>query len=468
MPFAAHRHVSPLSPAIVRPASKADIAKLHQRCGIYTKPDVVGGILDAVDWTPEQRLFEGRLLEPAAGDGAFLVEAVTRLILSCRAHGITPELKTIRDCIRSFELHEAEATKARRRLFETLRHFDIHQSTARSLTQSWVSCEDFLLSCAPDKSFSHAVGNPPYVRWAKIPDKLKVAYRRRLPREMTGGDLFLPFLDRALEQLEIGGKCGFLCSDRWKFMAFAEGFRQKWLPRLTITSNTSVISNASFVRQVDAYPSILIATCKTPARSNQHGLTGSRPKTLRDLGYEVRVGPALGHTPAFVLEPEEVDVEEHLLRPWVDAAEIREGEIRSRGRKIIAMNDKDGKLIDVKRFPLLAARLKRFKAPLSNRAIVRSGAVWYRPIDRLIADQWDRPKLLIPELAKIPRVALDTSGSIPSHGIYAVFAPDGDIEALFQKLCDGRLARALDGIAPKVKGDFVRCYKRFLDMIILD
>ena len=30
---------------------------------------------------------------------------------------------------------------------------------------------------------------------------------------------------------------------------------------------------------------------------------------------------------------------------------------------------------------------------------------------------------------------------------------------------NGRLARALDGIAPKVKGGYVRCYRRFLSMI---
>jgi adenine-specific DNA-methyltransferase len=29
-------------------------------------------------------------------------------------------------------------------------------------------------------------------------------------------------------------------------------------------------------------------------------------------------------------------------------------------------------------------------------------------------------------------------------------------------LSNGKLAKALDGIAPKVKGGYVRCYKRFL------
>jgi len=70
-------------------------------------------------------------------------------------------------------------------------------------------------------------------------------------------------------------------------------------------------------------------------------------------------------------------------------------------------------------------------------------------------------------LAKVPRLAIDRSGAIPSHGVYAIFAPQDDVEALYEKLRDGKLARALDGIAPKVKGEYVRCYKRFLERITI-
>ena len=114
---------------------------------------------------------------------------------------------------------------------------------------------------------------------------------------------------------------------------------------------------------------------------------------------------------------------------------------------------------------MLSARLSRFRKPLSKRAIVKNGAPWYRTIDRIDASVWTRPKLLLPELAKIPRIAVDRSGAIPSHGVYAIFADGDRIDALFEKLSNGRLARALEDIAPKVKGGFVRCYKRFLDEI---
>ena len=54
---------------------------------------------------------------------------------------------------------------------------------------------------------------------------------------------------------------------------------------------------------------------------------------------------------------------------------------------------------------------------------------------------------------------------MPSHGTYAIFAPDDHIEDLYEVLRDGGLARALDGIAPRLKGNYTRCYKRFLSGI---
>jgi hypothetical protein len=131
------------------------------------------------------------------------------------------------------------------------------------------------------------------------------------------------------------------------------------------------------------------------------------------------------------------------------------------------MYGSDGKLIDPKRFPLLEVRLKRFREKLQERSIVINGAPWFRPIDRVTAADWTRPKLLVPELAKVPRVAIDRTRAVPSHGVYAIFAPNDDPEMLYERLRDGELAKAIEKIAPKVKGGYVRCYRRFLEKVCL-
>ena len=444
----------------------ADVKELHRRCGVYTKDEVVCRILDAIGWRENVDLSRACLLEPAAGDGAFVVEAARRLVGSLKRRRIKLTAKSLLRRIVAYELHPREADRARERVIEVLREAGVHHRTALACSRAWIITGDFLLADLQLERFTHAAGNPPYVRWSKVPAKLKEQYEAMLPSDVTVGDLFLPFLDRTLLSLKPGGRFGFLCSDRWRFMGFAESFRQKWLPSLRIISETTLSASDAFVSDVDSYPTILIAV-RRRNKTKPHVKHRDRKKTLTELGCVVKVGPALGHTAAFVLDADEDDVEPELLRPWIDGSDIKEGSNTRSGRRVVAMYGKDGKLIDPKKFPLLLARLKRFRKELKKRSIVRDGAKWFRTIDRVIAADWKRPKLLIPELAKVPRVTIDRSGAIPSHGVYAIFAPDDDVEGIYEKLRDGKLAKALDGIAPKVKGEYVRCYRRFLLMVRL-
>ncbi len=428
-------------------------------------PAVVAKILDHVGWQAHADLSTLRLLEPAAGDGEFVVQAAKRLVASLLARGADPTIQRLRPRISAYELHPPAASAARDRVRVALREIGVHHRTASACATAWIRNADFLLSANVSPDHTHVVGNPPYIRWSKIPPPLKSLYEERLPRHAIRGDLFLPFLDRAFDLLQPGGRCGFLCSDRWMYMAFAERFQKRWLPWLDILSNDPVNAAEVFDRRVDAYPTILIAT-KRASRKPQRPAGGRRGwRTLDELQYVIRAGPALGHTPAFVIGTGDADVEPELLHPWIHGSEILDGATDWRGRRVVAMFDDDGDLLDLERFPRLERRLKQFRSELSKRSIVRRGAPWYRTIDRVRSIDWLRPKLLVPELAKIPRIAIDRSGAVPSHGVYAIFAPRDRIEDLYETLRDGGLARALDGIAPKLKGNYTRCYKRFLSRI---
>lgn len=428
-------------------------------------PAVAGSILDNVGWRATVDLTNARLLEPATGGGAFLVQAAKRLVASFRARDIEPTIARLRPRITAFELHPGAAAEARSRVRNALREMRVHHGTAAACAKAWIRNADFLLSEQPAPDHTHAVGNPPYVRWSKIPARLKSIYDSRLPRHVTRGDLFLPFLDRAFRSLRPGGKCGFLCSDRWMYMAFGERFRQEWMPWLDILSNDSVNASDVFDQPVDIYPTILLASKRSTPKTKRQPTLRKASRTLDDLGYAVKAGPALGHAPAFVLRPHEDDVESELLRPWIESSDVLEGSIDWSGRRVVILFDDDGQLHDLRRFPRLQRRLRRFTHALRNRWIVRNGAPWYRTIDRIRAVDWRRPKLLVPELARVPRIAVDRSGAVPSHGIYAIFAPDDQIEELYEVFRDGGLARGLDGIAPRLKGNYTRCYKRFLSRI---
>ncbi len=446
-----------------------DIANLHDRCGVYTRAETVNKILDSVRWTHREDLSEAQLLEPASGDGAFVAEAASRLLRSMRNSNLRLSAKSLIDRIVAFELHPVEADKAQRRIIEVLVVEGLSIPSARKVAASWIRCEDFLLAELPEAGFTHIVGNPPYARWSSIPEALRQSYEKKLPGRMARGDLFLPFLDLSIGYLRKDARLGFVCSDRWKFMGFAEEFRRDRLPDVDVEIDEKVEAANVYVRDVDAYPTLLVIKRRKSRKARISSVARTSRKTLGDAGYRIRVGPALGCTPAFVLEPgEEENIEPELLARWVDGSEVQESHITWRGRHVMALYDDAGKLRDLDDFPLAKARLESYRPQLMARAVVDNGAVWYRPIDRVMAVNWCGPKLLVPELAKVPRLALDESGAIPSHGVYAIFRPDGDLGDLYELLRDGGLAQALDGIAPQVKGGFVRCYKRFLERICLD
>ena len=344
---------------------------------------------------------------------------------------------------------------------------DVHRSTAKACAKAWIRTGDYLLSGQESEQYTHIVGNPPYVRWNKVPRRLRDCYEKQLRTETTRGDLCLPFLDRALEELKPEGLCGFVCSDRWQFAAYASGFRTKWLPRLEILSNERIDASQAFMRNVSAYANLFVAAKRSQSKVDS---IRKRPryrksgKTLTERGCVIRVGPALGVTSAFVIESADEHVEEELLLPWVDSCEVLEGRIAWRGRFVVSIYDEAG-LRDLPMFPKLATRMERYRTALEDRYIVRQGAPWYRTIDRVRREDWERPKILLPEIAEKPRVALDEEGRIPSHGVYAIFPPAGEVEAIYGALLDGGLMRGLKGIAPTLKNGYVRCYKRFLSQV---
>lgn len=444
-----------------------DVEALHRRCGVYTQNSVVRTLLDAVGWRLNNDLSNNRLLEPAAGDGAFVVEAASRLLESMKRRAIVPTPSSLAERICAFEIHFGEAGRARMRVCAVLVGHGLSEVDAEFVSQRWVRIEDFLTADLPERGFTHVVGNPPYSRWSKIPAAMRARYEAVLPRRMTHGDLFLPFLDQGIGYLQNEGRIGFVCSNRWRHMAFAEGFRRERLPEVVIELDEHIDPREAYDRVVDTYPSLLVMRRAATNDGPTNVETACRGVTLAEAGYRVRVGPALGVTSAFVLEPGEVGVEDELLAPWVNGGEVLEGELRCLGRRVITLYDEHGRLRNMDDFPCAKARFEGFRDRLEDRSIVRNGAVWYRPIDRVIAADWRRPKLLVPELAKVPRVALDLSGAVPSHGVYVIFAPDDDLSHVYDLLRDGGLRDRLVVSAPRIKGEYFRCYKRFLDRLVL-
>ncbi len=123
----------------------------------------------------------------------------------------------------AYEWVPTEANKARARIVAEMKALGVHHATARACAHAWIITEDFLLAELPDAGFTHIVGNPPYMRWSKLPGTISAAYTQKLPKTIARGDLYLPFLHRSFEHLATDGRCAFVCSDRWRYTVYADG-----------------------------------------------------------------------------------------------------------------------------------------------------------------------------------------------------------------------------------------------------
>jgi len=458
------------------PTIPTEIADLHARCGIYTRSDTVTWFLNQIGWVDEADLATTTLLEPSAGDGAFLVEAIHRLCRSFHLRNRPTTYKALADRITAFEIHHHEAAKARHRAIETLSTHGIAEPTAHRLAAKWIQAGDFLATDFGGQRFTHVASNPPYIRWSHIPTAFRTKYEKCLPRCIAKGDLCLAFLGKCLNLLAHDGRLGFLCSDRWLYAAYGEDFRRTVMPSFQIETSSTATSRDVFEADVSTYPIKLIVSRsrrrrhrpgrreRANALRNYASLRKGR-LTLKEAGFQVRVGPALGMERIFTGLREALDVEDELLRPYLKPRDLSETAVEWSGCFVICMHDDAGKLRNLADFPRLSTHLHRHRQDLEKRSIIKTGTPWYRPIDRVLARPWSRPKLLLPEMTASPRAVLDTQGRVPSHGIYAIFDPDDDITRLASAVDPQALRTTLEAFAPQLRGRVFRCYKKFIELV---
>src|SRR5947209_6690510 len=74
---------------------------------VYTKPWVVELILDLAGYTEKANLVDCLAIEPAAGNGAFLIPMAQRLVTSCKRQN-----RPIADVVQSLLAYELDETSA--------------------------------------------------------------------------------------------------------------------------------------------------------------------------------------------------------------------------------------------------------------------------------------------------------------------------------------------------------------------
>jgi len=463
-------------------AALREIAELHARCGIFTQDSTARKMLGRIGWDEQEDLSRARFLDPCVGEGAFIVPAVETLIASLRRTATPLSRETLAGRILGMEIHRPVFRKAREAVGAALVRMGVDEPLASWTRDDWVRNDDFLLRDFQGATFTHVVANPPYLRWGKLPQGLSGTYRACLPGAWTSSDLSVAFIAKMIDLTADGGRLAILSSDRWMHAAHAERFREGSLRKVRIDHVEKVDPREVFDTPVSTYPVIAVLTradagdaAPLPAmqvadkslRAIVEGWMSRFPSIVK-AGCEIRVGPALGREAAFVARA--LDVEEALLSPYLRAREIVGDRLAWEGNRVISVHAPSGGLIDLRRYPRAARHLGRFRQRLEERACVtgdKCAGQWYRTIDRVDPTLWARNKILLPEIFRVPRIALDQGGYVPAHSIYAIFSASWPLPVLRDLLACGVLGVVMDCIAPRIGGGCKRCYKRFLSRLPL-
>ena len=455
---------------------------------VYTKPWVAELLLTLSGYDLSEDLAKRRAVEPAAGDGAFALPMVERLLASSMRHG-----HPIQSCGEALLLYEVDAEGAERlrtAVFARLQGAGVSVADARRLAACWVRCGDYLLDAPQLPGADLVVGNPPYIRLEDVSPERMAWYRNMYPTMRGRADLYIAFYEAALRQLKPGGTCTFICADRWMLNQYGADLRQLITSSYGVETVIEMHDAEPFADDVAAYPAVTVirrssqggavvahidaaaelagATTLGAAllqlRQGEdpplpRGMRGARldhwfsaddpwpctsPERLALLtrleaefrpledavtGTRVGIGVATGADDVFITADSSI-VEAERLLPLAMSRDTIVGEVIWSRRYLVNPWDAHG-LVSLDAYPRMAAYFSEQAGRLKARHVAkRGGPGWYRTIDRVTDGLLERPKLYIPDIKDSLHPVLDHGCTYPHHNLYYLVSDHWDLEVL--------------------------------------
>lgn len=490
-----------------------------ERGAVFTREEVVHFILDLAGYTSDKPLYTFRILEPSFGEGDFLTAIVHRLLSSTKNEGIDKStmIDHLSTAVCAVEVHKESITRTKDQLAQMLRLHGFLDKEILFLLEKWIIRGDFLLVDLPF-TFTHIVGNPPYVRQELIPDTLMAEYRSRYSTVYDRADLYIPFIERSITNLETNGVCVFICADRWTKNKYGGPLRQLIAENYHLKAYIDMVDTPAFSTDVIAYPAITVIRNAKPAPTrvahrpelSQTNLTrvaavinstqlpeqnevtemtsvvnGREPwllqsvdqvaiirrletvfPTLEVAGCTVGIGVATGADKIFIGKYAELPVEPSRKLPLVTTKDITTGKIDWQGLAVINPFHDDGTLVDLELFPELAAYLKRHESVIRKRNCAKNNQRnWYRTIDRIYPHLAAQPKLLIPDIKGNAHIVLEQGNYYPHHNLYYAISKEWDLQALQTVLRSSISYLFVSTYSTKMRGGYLRFQAQYLRRI---
>ena len=487
-----------------------------ERGAIFTRREVVDFMLDLAGYTPDQPLCEFRTLEPSFGDGDFLIPIAERLLSSYCGHHPLADLSP---AIRAVEIHCNSVESTRLKLENLLSKQGISRPDTHAILNSWIVEGDFLLT-EFGTSFTHAIGNPPYVRQEMIPAELLTEYRSRYSTIYDRADLYVPFIEKCLHHLSPGGSLAFICADRWMKNKYGGPLRTLVSEQFHLACYVDMVDTPAFHSEVSAYPAITLIKREKPGTTRvacqpkieksslselavqlrtgaenraghvieiqnvtQRGepwILKSFPQlalvrrleadfpSIEEAGCKVGIGVATGADRIFTGDFQSLDVEPDRKLPLIKTSDIKTGKIDWHGQGVVNPFNDGGSLVKLADYPRLSAYFSTHADAIKRRNCAqRNPANWYRTIDRITPSLMKKPKLLIPDIKGDAHVVFDEGNFYPHHNLYYITSGEWELPIL-QKVLESGIARLFVSLySTRMRGGFLRFQAQYIRRIRL-
>jgi adenine-specific DNA-methyltransferase len=462
---------------------------------VLTKSIVVETMLDKAGYIASRDLSSIKILEPAAGDGAFAISIVNRLYESSKKFHFS--FQDALSNIYLYEIDQSMASALKRRITSRLK------SLSHVLPKSMITTADFLLSDVPNVDV--VIGNPPYVRHENIPETQKDLYRKQFGTFSHRSDLFIAFYEKSLRSLNQRGVLSFICSNRWLKNQYGKRLREYVGVHFSVDEIIDLEGTNPFEEDVIAYPAITIIRnstarheskyikidkiddlkrlSETPATrmlhthkpndwfmSVQNGESHEKYlDTIVNQGFKIGIGVATGSDETFIRNDFQEIVEKELLLPILTSRDLKGNKFKWSGKYILNPFSKDGDLIDLSKFPKAKSYLESHKSTLVKRHVsVKSPQSWYKTIDKINPELTYKDKIILPDISGNSYLFIDRGNYYPHHNLYYITGKSYEQLALLAAVLMSDFVRdQLSELGNKMNGGYPRWQSQNLKKLLV-
>ncbi|MBN2892004.1 MAG: Eco57I restriction-modification methylase domain-containing protein [Bacteroidales bacterium] len=471
---------------------------------IFTPFFIVDKILDDIRYSDESILGKS-IVDPACGDGRFLVKIVERIIKFSSKKDLEKNLSFVE----GWDIDEAALEDAKQELNKLVE--------PSGIKPRWKLLKINSLELKPNKKFNFIVGNPPYIRIQHLEEKQRTFIQHNFEFCKSGStDIFIAFYELALSLLKPSGICGFITPNTFFHTETAKFLRKHFVENKNIVQLTNY-GHIQLFDNATTYSAITIFNLKknnnfnyqtaiseqkfTETKIDIQNLTNTKFWQLSSNNQQITKGARLGDITnihvgvttladkAYIFEIEKEDknyiwcntklegsvkFEKEILKPIIKVSTLKNGEEPIKEYILFPYKKIDGKPQIIPEnelktnFPLAYKYLLSVKEILDNRDNGKSNNVaWYAYGRSQGLSTSFGEKILFSPMNKEPKFIFSKNKEATFYSGYCI-KYDGNIENLLKQLNSERMKEFISISSRDFRGGWKAYNKKIVQEFLIE